>query len=38
MTLNQKNLSHVRRIKYLSLFQFYYGLKELKNDRYYKEV
>lgn len=39
MTLNQNNLSQVRRIKYLLLLiQSNYGLKEKYNDKYYKTV
>lgn len=39
MTLNQNNLSQVRRIKYLLLLiQSNYGLKVKYNDKYYKQV
>ena len=38
IALNQKNLSHVGELKYLSFLRCSYCLKELKHDRYYKEV
>lgn len=38
MALNQKNLSHVGELKYLSFIRCDCCLKVLKNDRYNKEV
>lgn len=37
-SLKSENLSHVGELKYLSFLRCSYCLKELKHDRYYKEV